>query len=461
MERKPPLAAGQLLRLPISSLGSQGEGVGAYQGFKVFVPLALRGEEVLCRIQLVKKNYALGRLEEVVTASPERVEPPCPVYGRCGGCTLQHLSYPGQLAEKRLQVEAALARIGHLQAEVEPTLGCDQPWHYRNKMQFPAAWQGEGRLALGCYRQGSHQVVDTAACLIAQQGNNQVLEAVRQWMTAYRISTYDEATGRGLVRHVMARCGAGRPGEEPVLAVLVTAAARLPRAQELVAALQAGVPGLVGVVQNINPRPGNVILGRDYRLLSGQAWLTERLGLLRFQVSPASFFQVNREQAERLYATVKAYAALEPGEVALDLYCGTGTIALYLAQGGAQVYGIEVVAAAVEDARANAQANGCTTVRFSCGDAAQELPRLLEAGLRPQVAVLDPPRAGCAASVLAAVAGARPRRIVYVSCNSATLARDGAYLAEQGYRLERVQPLDMFPQTSNVETVALLTRAGA
>ncbi len=456
MEKTPPLGQGQKLRLTVSGLGSSGEGIGSFEGFKVFVPFALPGEEVLCEIETVKKNYAAGRLQKVLLPSPQRSTPLCPVYGLCGGCSLQHLSYEGQLEAKRQQVEAALTHLARLSVQAEPTIACDDPWHYRNKMQFPVG-EREGSLAIGCYQRGTHLVVDGAGCLIAERGNDEVLGAVRRWMELYNIPAYDETAGRGLIRHVMARCGRGEADAGEVLAVLVTAAAPLPHVKELIEMLREAVPHLVGVVQNINERPGNVILGRRQRLLWGQDSLTDRLGSLRFKISPASFFQVNRAQAEKLYALTAELAAPRPGSTVWDLYCGTGTISLYLAKKGAKVHGIETVAAAIEDAERNAAANGCAA-RFYCGDSAIEAPKLLAQGERPEAVVLDPPRAGCSPRVLATVVKAAPKRIVYVSCNPATLARDAAALSEQGYRLQKVQPLDMFPQTAHVETVALFLK---
>ncbi len=457
MEKKPPLAQGQKLRLTVGGLGSSGEGIGSFEGFKVFVPFALPNEEVVCEIETVKKNYALARLLKIEEAAPDRREPLCPVYGLCGGCSLQHLSYEGQLEAKRQQVEAAFARLGHLTVQAEPTIACDDPWHYRNKMLFPAG-EREGSLAIGCYQRGTHLVVDGAGCLIAERGNEEVLGAVRRWMELYNIPAYDEASGRGLIRHVMARCGRGEDDAGEVLAVLVTATSFLPREKELAEMLQKAVPHLVGAVQNINEARGNVILGRRQRLLWGKDSLTDRLGSLRFKISPASFFQVNRAQAEKLYALTAELAAPRPGSTVWDLYCGTGTISLYLAKKGAKVHGIEAVAAAIEDAERNAAANGCAAARFYCGDSAIEAPKLLAQGERPEAVVLDPPRAGCSPRVLATVVKAGPQRIVYVSCNPATLARDAALLSEQGYKLQKVQPLDMFPQTAHVETVALFLK---
>lgn len=452
---QPPVRTGEHITLAVDGLGSSGEGVGRWQGFTVFVPYALPGEQAEVRITTVKKHYARGELVRLLTASPDRIAPLCPVYHCCGGCQLQHLSYAGQLQAKRRLVTDALAHIGGLaEVVVHPVRGAADPWHYRNKMQFPVGWR-QGKVVLGCYAPGTHDIVDTAACAIQHPANNAVAAAARAAIATLAIPPYDERTGRGVVRHVLGRVGTAT-GE--VMVVLVTATDTLPQRAALVAALREKIPGLVSIVQNINPRRTNVILGDKTRVLWGRDAITDRLGPFIFRVAAPSFFQVNTAQAAVLYETAVAYAGLTGTETVIDAYCGTGTISLFLARRAARVYGVETVAAAVRDARANARLNGVVNVEFIAGDATDVMPRLYEQGVRPQVIVTDPPRAGCTPAVLEAFAAMQPRRIVYVSCNPASLARDLAYLAAKGYRPQEIQPVDMFPQTCHVESVALIER---
>ena len=450
-----PVKKGDSIILKISGLGSSGEGVGKYEGFTVFVKGALPQEEVRVEITLVKKSYAVGRLLEVVQATEERVEPACPVYKECGGCQLQHLSYKGQLVCKRQQVQDALARIGHLEVEVLPVLGAANPWSYRNKMQFPAAMNAEGMLNIGCYAAATHNVIDTEACMISKEANNAIMKTVRTWMKHYNISAYDEKTGKGLVRHIMGRVGV-HSGE--VMAVIITSEYDLPHRATLVEWLKRYVPGLVSVVQNINKKQTNVVMGSKTRVLYGNETIKDNLGSLSFNISAQSFFQVNSEQAGKLYNKALEFATLSGKETVVDVYCGTGTISLYLARHAKQVYGIEIVAPAIENAKKNAEENKCANAEFICGDAAVELPRLLAGGVRPDVVVVDPPRAGCEQKVLAAICEVQPERVVYVSCNPASLARDLAFMEQHGYKVLIVQPVDMFPMTSHVETVVLMSK---
>lgn len=455
MKYTAPVQKGDLIEIEITGLGSSGEGVGKYQGFTVFVPGALPREVVKAAIGLVKKSYATAILKEILVPAKERTEALCPIYKECGGCQLQHLSYEGQLEVKRQQVQAALSRIGHLAIEALPTMGCAKPWQYRNKMQFPAALNAEGRLEIGCYAQSTHSVINTPTCLIQKEANNQVLAAVRAWMEKYNVSAYNEKTGKGIVRHVMSRVGV-HSGE--IMAVLVVGVYDLPYRQELCAMLREAVPNLVSIIQNINKKPTNIIMGLKNRVLYGKATIKDSLGALSFNISALSFFQVNSEQAEVLYDKALEYAALTGKETVVDVYCGTGTISLYMARQAKRVYGIEIVAPAIEDAKINTKENNLLNAEFICGDAAVELPKLLNSGVQPNVIMVDPPRAGCEEKVLAAMVGVAPERIVYVSCNPASLARDLAFLEANGYKVQAVQPVDMFPQTHHVETVCLLSK---
>lgn len=453
---KPAFKQKENIELTITGLGSSGEGVGKLNGFTFFVPGALPGERVQAQISLVKKNYGQAQLKKVLVPSPDRVKPPCPVYEQCGGCQLQHLSYEAQLILKRQTVVDALERIGHCKnLVVEETLASPEAWHYRNKMQVPAAQGRNHTLHIGCFAQGTHRVIDVKDCLIQQQANNKMAAVVRQWMETYKIPALEEDARTGIVRHIMGRVGV-RTGE--VMAVLVTNQPMVPHLKDLVKALRENVPGFTTLVQNLNTRHTNVILGLKNKVIYGPGVIHDKLGDFTFTISPLSFFQVNTLQAQQLYETALKFAALTGKENVIDAYCGTGTITLFLAQKAKRTLGIEIVPAAIRDAKQNAKDNHITNADFICADAAKELPELVRDGNKADVIVLDPPRAGCEQRVLDAIAKVKPRRLVYVSCNPASLARDVAILHGTGFVLRKVQPVDMFPHTSHVETVVLMSR---
>jgi 23S rRNA (uracil1939-C5)-methyltransferase len=449
-----PLAPGERATLEIDGLNHAGEGVGHMNGFTVFVPGAAPGDLVAAEVISVKPGYARALPIRLERPSPRRVEPFCGYFGRCGGCRLQHIDYAEQLRLKRQIVAETLRRIGGLEVPVAPVLGMPDPRHYRNKYQAPVAAEN-GQVRVGLYEPRSHHVVELSQCPIQHPAGDQAVVAARQALQELRIPAYDEQRRRGVVRHVIARTSFAT-GE--VLLALVTNGRELPRAARLVELLRRRVQNLAGIVQNINPRPGNVILGQEEITLWGRPYIVERLGELSFRVSTRSFFQVNPVQAEVLYGLVQRLAGLTGRETAFDLYCGIGTIALNLAGGAAQVIGVESVSAAVEDARANAALNGITNATFLVGRAEEKVPELLRAGRRAGVVVLNPPRKGCAPELLDVVARALPERIIYISCNPATLARDLKILAEAGYPAREVHPVDMFPHTSHVETIARIQR---
>ena len=449
-----PVRRGQVYEIRIERLGTSGEGVGRYENFTVFIPQALPNERVLTVIEEVKKTYARGRIQKILQESPARVTPLCEIYDECGGCQLQHLSYEEQLHAKRAQVVDALTHIGKLpQILVNETLRADDPWNYRNKMQFPIGVD-KGRLVVGCFAQGSHRIINTENCHIQRTMNNDLANAVREIAEKLHIPVYNEDTHKGILRHIVGRVGRG--GE--LMAVIVTATKQLPRAKDFVRLLRERLPHLVSVHQNIQTYRNNVIMGRDTILLWGRSTILDTLGRLNFHISPRSFFQVNTRQAERLYEQALAYADLHGTETVIDAYCGTGTITLFLAQKARKVYGIEIVQPAILDARKNARDNHVKNAEFIVGDATAVMPALYKQGIRPDVVVVDPPRAGCTEIVLRTFANMKPQRIVYVSCNPATLARDLAILKDLGYITQEVQPVDLFPQTSHVENVALLMR---
>jgi len=445
-----------ILEMQVTGLGSSGEGVGKVQGFTFFVPGALAGEKIRFQAKQVKKSYGIGELTNVLEPSPERVKPVCPVYKQCGGCQLQHLSYEGQLTVKRQQVIDALERLGHFKGiKVEKTLGDDDPWHYRNKMQVPVASGKKGSLDIGCFAQATHRVINVEECFIQKKANNAIAAVVRAWMKEYKIPALEEDARRGIVRHVMGRVGVAT-GE--VMAVLITNSPMVPHIKDLGKMLREAIPGFKTLVQNVNTRHTNVIMGEKSRIVTGPGFIQDSIGTLTFNISPESFFQVNSEQAAKLYGEALKAANLTSKETVVDVYCGTGTITLFLAQKAARAIGIEIVPSAIKDARINARNNKIANAQFVLGDAAVELPKLAQEGIKADVIVLDPPRAGCDQRVINAIAAVKPKKVVYVSCNPASLARDAELLCKKGYKINKVQPVDLFPQTHHVESVVLMSK---
>ena len=434
----------------VEGYSSEGLGIVRLDGAVVFVPGAVRGETVDLKITKVMKTAAAGKIVKIHAPSPERAEPECPYYGRCGGCDFQHLTYPEELRAKRQRVQDAITRLGGSAVEVEEILGAKDPTHYRNKSQYPVGADG----AIGFFRERSHQVVAVEGCLIQRPEADRTAEAVRAWMRRYKISAYDETTGKGLVRHVYVRVN--RAGES--LCCLVVNGRGVPREPELAALVRAAAPGTVGVLINSNTRKGNVVLGERYRTVWGQDYLMDTLRGLTFKLSVPSFYQVNPAQTEVLYGKALEFAALTGTETVLDLYCGIGTITLCMAGSARRVIGAEIVPEAIQDAEENAARNGIENADFFCGDAADVAARLEGEGLRPDVVTVDPPRKGLAPEVIASIAAMGPERVVYVSCDPATLGRDVKLFAQTGYALTRACAVDMFPGTRHVETVVLLSK---
>ena len=448
-----PVIKGRNYIVEIMSLGHSSEGVGRFEDFTVFVPGALVGEQVDVRITEVKKSYAKGVISKIVRKSPDRQEPSCEIYEKCGGCQLQHLGYAAQLKVKRQQVVDAVERIGKQKSvQIFPTIGAENPWNYRNKMQFPIGQQKK-QVVIGCFAQSSHEIVDTKNCRIQEEVNNDIANAMREIVQKLGIYVYDEKTQKGSLRHVI-----GRVAEGGVMVVLVTATKNLPHAQEIITHLRAKVPNLVSIMHNINPKATNMIMGDITKHIWGAKTILAKMDDLTFHISPRSFFQVNTKQAGVLYNKALEYAGLTGQETVIDAYCGTGTITLFLAKKAKQVIGIEIVEPAIRDARKNAQDNNVKNAEFIVGDATHVMPQLYQDGLRPDVIVVDPPRVGCTPKVLQTFAAMNPKRIVYVSCYPASLARDLEILDGLGYKTVKIQPVDMFPQTSHVESVALIER---
>ena len=439
--------------LRIEGYTAEGMGVARLEGRVVFVPFTAQGELWRVRLEKVRPHMAWGRGLELLEPSPERSEADCPLFSRCGGCQFRHLTYAEELRAKGQRIADALERVGGVHLELPPVLGAESPLRYRNKVQFPVS-RGKCGLSIGFYRPRSHDVVDTEDCLLQPEADTALRLAFKGWMEDFQIPAYDECTGRGLIRHLYIRTN--RAGE--ALCCVVANGRELPHAGELSGALRAAVPKLAGLVLNVNLRDTNVILGDAYRTLWGRDWLEEELCGLTFRLSVPSFFQINRDQTERLYQLALEFAGLTGEETVLDLYCGIGTISLCLARLAGHVIGAEVVPQAIEDARANALRNGVTNAEFFCGDAGEVAARLAGQGVRPQVICVDPPRRGLAPEVPAVLSSMAPDRIVYVSCDPATLARDVKRLEELGYQAVQAQPVDLFPRTAHVETVLRMER---
>ncbi len=442
------------LTLEITGYTAEGMGVARWEGRVVFIPGTILGERWEVQLLKVKTNVAWGRAVRLLAPSPERVELDCPLAGRCGGCQYRHMTYEEELRAKRQRVQDALTRVGGVSLEPPQVLGAENPLRYRNKVQFPVAQEKRG-LAVGYYRSRSHDVLDVDDCLLQPETVTTLRRAFKGWMERYRVPAYDEGTCQGLIRHLYVRTN--QAGE--ALCCVVANGTRLPHAPELVQSLRQAVPTLAGLVLNTNTKDTNVILGPNYRTIWGRDFLEERLCGMTFRLSVPSFFQINRAQTERLYAQALEFAGLTGQETVLDLYCGIGTISLALAQRAGQVIGAEIVPEAVQDAQANAARNQVPNARFLCGDAGEAAFQLAAEGVRPQVICVDPPRKGLAPEVPEILASMAPERIVYVSCDPATLARDVKRFGELGYPAVKAQAVDLFPRTAHVETVVLLRKA--
>ncbi len=453
MKTDKPVREGGRYILDIERMGNSGEGIGRIEGLAIFVEDAVPGDRAEIEITKVKRNYARGRIKKVLQQSKQRVQARCPMALECGGCQIQHMDYGWQLRHKRQKVEDHLRRIGGLEdVIVHPVLGMKEPWRYRNKAQFPVGRGVEG-IAAGFYARHSHDIINIDDCVIQHDINSRVIKDVKKHMHKHGILPYDEKTGEGTIRHILTRIGF-TTGE--VMVVIVAACRYFPGKDELVKRLRETKNEIMSIVLNVNDKRTNVILGQECITLWGRNYITEVLGSLKFRISPLSFFQVNPAQTLVLYQKAVEYAGLKGDETVIDAYCGTGSISLFLAGRAAKVYGIEVVEAAVKDARANAKINGIENAEFITGLAEEVMPHLYREGVRPHAVVLDPPRKGCDRGLLDAVVSMQPERVVYVSCNPATLARDLKYLDGRDYRTHEVQPVDMFPHTAHVETVVLM-----
>lgn len=440
----------------ITAMTAEGSGICRIEGMAVFVPGTAVGDRCAVRIVKVLRKYAFGRLEKLLAPSPDRIAPDCPVAAQCGGCVYRHIRYEAELQIKTQRVRDALERIGGLQDfQVEPILAAPDRCRYRNKCQLPIGLSKDGALQLGFYAVNSHRIVNTESCLLQPEAFDRAAAAFRRWYAVSGESVYDEASHSGVLRHLYMR--RGEMSGEMMVCVVANGAA-LHEEALLVEMLREAVPEITGVLLNINREKTNVVLGKTCRTLWGKDTITDTLCGLAFEIAPHAFYQVNRTQAERLYGKAAEYAGLTGAETLLDLYCGTGTIGLSMAKNAKKLIGAEIVPAAVENARRNAERNAIQNAEFLCADAAEAARILFERGEKPDVIVIDPPRKGCDSALIATIAAMRPKRVVYVSCDPATLARDLKLFGESGYKTETVTPADMFPGTAHVETVVLLSK---
>ena len=500
------LTKNQIVTITIEDMGTDGEGIGKYEGYTLFVKDAAFGDVIRAKVLKAKKTYGYAKIEELLTPSPDRVTPRCIAAGKCGGCQMQQLSYQKQLAYKERKVKNCMQRIGGIPEQtlafiMEPILGMDEPYyyHYRNKAQYPVGIGKSGELLMGFYANHSHTIIDCTNCAIQEPVNVVILETVRDFLKEHRIPAYEEKTGKGLIRHILTRVGYAT---KEVMVCIVLHGRKLPYAEELAERLKKAVESfspeehaqrencvqgpeciqktegvqrvehvqegkcankytLKSVCLNVNMERTNVILGNEILPVYGEPYITDAIDGIKYQISPLSFYQVNPRQTARLYEKALEYADLNGNEIVWDLYCGIGTISLFLARQAKQVYGVEIVPQAIEDARRNAALNGITNAEFFVGAAEDVMPAKYQESngtMHADVIVVDPPRKGCDQSLLDTVADMQPERIVYVSCDPATLARDVKYLGEKGYEVKKVCPVDMFPMTGHVETVVLLSK---
>lgn len=437
-------------------MGVDGEGIGHAEGYTLFVKDALIGDVIHAKVMKMKKNYGYARMMEIITPSPDRTEPKCPYHKQCGGCQIQALSYEKQLEYKKNKVLNNLSRIGGLTDLPEfDLIGMDEPYHYRNKAQFPFGTDKNGDIVTGFYAGRTHSIISNTKCYLGVDENEQILQIILEHLKKYHIPAYEEQTGKGLLRHVLIRKGF-TTGE--LMVCLILNGTQMPQMQELVKKLTE-IPGMTSITINVNKKQTNVIMGQEMISVWGQDYITDYIGNVKYQISPLSFFQVNPVQTKKLYERALEYAQVESGETVWDLYCGIGTISLFLAQKAQQVYGVEIVPQAIEDAKRNAALNGFHNAEFYVGKAEEILPnKYREEGVKADVIVVDPPRKGCDEALLQTIAQMQPKRVVYVSCDSATLARDLKYLAGEGYEVEKGTVVDQFPHTTHVETVCLMSK---
>jgi 23S rRNA (uracil-5-)-methyltransferase RumA len=446
------------IEIKIEDIGADGEGIGKVEGYTLFVKDTVMGDLALVHVMKTGKTYGYARLVRLISPSPFRIKPRCPIAAKCGGCQLQHITYQKQLEYKENKVRNCLTRIGGFSNfTMEPICGMEEPYYYRNKSQFPVGYNKDGSIAIGFYAGRTHSIIDTEHCYIGAEINTDILNMIRRFLKEYRIEPYQEETHKGLLRHILTRVGYST---EEIMVCLVINGTELPHQEQLVGELRK-LPGMKSICLNVNKEKTNVILGERVITLWGEPFITDRIGSVSYQISPLSFYQVNPVQTKKLYDIALEYADLHGNETVWDLYCGIGTISLFLAQKAKKVYGVEIIPQAIEDARTNARINGIKNAEFFVGAAEEVLPRAYrEEHIYADVIVVDPPRKGCEQSLLDTILAMAPKKIVYVSCDPATLARDLKYLCEKDYKLERVRAVDQFCHSVHVESVVGLGRIG-
>lgn len=449
------LRKNDVITLEITGFTSEGSGVGHYGGLAVFVSGAAEGDTVECVIIKAKKNYAIGKIKNIVKASAHRIPSDCSVFPKCGGCVFRHISYEAELEHKEQRVRDAFSRIGHLDVCVAPIAGCPSPDRYRNKAQYPVALVG-GRLFAGFYAPFSHRVINCPNCLLQPEEFARIIEVISKWVEKYKLPVYDETTHKGLLRHIYLRKAFATGA---IMVCLVINGDKIYKTDQLLENLRNLDCGVKTVLLNHNTEDTNVVLGNKNTLLSGKGYIEDILLGKRFQISPLSFYQVNHDGAERLYQQAHAFAIDGSAKTVVDLYCGAGTIGLTLADKVEKLIGVEIVPDAIEDAKINAKLNGIENAEFICGDAAKAALELKNRGITPDTVIVDPPRKGCDEALLHTISSMNPKKIVYVSCDPATLARDCAVLDKLGYQVQKVTPFDMFPRTAHVETVVLMSQS--
>ncbi len=455
----------QIVEVTIDDIGNDGEGIGKYNGYTLFIKDAVAGDVVRAKVLKTKKAFGYAKVEEIISPSPYRVTPKCELAAKCGGCQIQQISYEKQLAYKQQKVYNCFKRIGGFEnPELEPIVGMEEPFHYRNKSQFPVGADKDGKPVMGFYAGRTHTIIDTSHCYIGDTLNAFMIQTVKEFLAKYDVKPYDEESHTGLVRHILTRVGA-TTGE--VMVCVIINGKDLPYKDQLVEALKDLSKAdekyhLTSVCLNVNTEKTNVILGKKVIPVYGEAYITDYIGDIKYQISPLSFFQVNPVQTKKLYDLALEYADLHGNETVWDLYCGIGTISLFLAKQAKQVYGVEIVPEAIEDAKHNAILNQIENAEFFVGAAEEVMPRKYTESndsMRADVIVVDPPRKGCEESLLDTIIKMTPERVVYVSCDPATLARDAKYLCEHGYEVKRIRPVDQFPHSVHVETVCLLVKS--
>ncbi|MBE6734846.1 MAG: 23S rRNA (uracil(1939)-C(5))-methyltransferase RlmD [Ruminococcaceae bacterium] len=448
------LRKNDIINLNITAMSSEGVGIGRTEdGLAVFVPMTAVGDELSVRILKVKKTLAYGKVEEVITPSSHRITSQCSVSRLCGGCVYNHISYDAELDYKEKRVADAISRIGGIDTKINPIVGAEKPCRYRNKAQIPVGINADGKVTMGFFSRHSHRIVDSMDCLLQPELFLTASKIFRDFLEEKNVSVYNEESHTGLVRHLYLRYG---EATDELMICIVINGDKLPFENELADRFTKEIPSVKTIIVNSNKEKTNVITGKKFRTIYGDGFITDELCSLKFLISPQSFYQVNRTQAQRLYGIAQDYACLEGDETLIDLYCGTGTIGLSMARNCKELVGVEIVSKAIEDAKINAKNNGITNARFICGDAKDAAAQLENEGVKPDVVILDPPRKGCDSELIGTVISMRPKRIVYVSCDPATLARDLKLFSELGYKTLEVTPVDMFPHTAHVESVAKL-----